>query len=503
MVIPFFDFTKSANTNISPFLQAANQPSILNGWTNAWKVGALTSDTGYSRVSNQIQDNKTIYGLYDFTQEPGTQKVLATVDDATSDDTQLFYKTPTGDWTEITGAETAWANFATVKVEMVGFIGYCFFVGYSATDGFLPVASLTGTTFSSSTNVTDMPQAKYILRYRDRLYLLNVRYGGTTYPFRVVASSVPSAGAITWAVAGSPTSSTGGFIDVDFSLEITGGGENWDRMVVFTERSAYMYDQSSFKKVWDIGCSNHRTIKCHNAYMIWANADGVWVSTGGQPQNIGGDVIDFIRAGTPRNFFAEIVNEVYWLYVGNVTVNGVTYANLVLKFNINLSTWEWRELSDTMTIFARYNNSGKFRLYMGDTDGNVWDKGQYTDSTLVNTDRTVSGAGVAIPSNFELAPIILDGAEKWKAIKTLTAYAERAGGLTLYARVIDRNTRATTPYKPLGKLEKFINTFDVSTSSGAIIQIAGSLNTSQPYASFYGFTLDIEQESKQPRKAYK
>ena len=123
---------------------------------------------------------------------------------------------------------------------MESFLEYCFFVGYDSTDSvFLPVGSLTGVTFSTTTNVTNMPQAKYIKRYRNRLYVANCKISAALYPYRVYFASVAlGGGSLTWTVATD-------FIEVDYSEQITGIGENWDRLVIFTEYSAYLYDQSS------------------------------------------------------------------------------------------------------------------------------------------------------------------------------------------------------------------------------------------------------------------
>jgi hypothetical protein len=369
---------------------------------------------------------------------------------------------------------------------MEGFIGYCFFVGYDSTDNvFLPVASLTGTTFSTSTNVTDMAQGRYIKRYRDRLYVANAYYSGTAYPFRVYFSSVPTAGAITWTPASD-------FLDVDFGEQIMGLGENWDRLIAFTEHSAWMYDQSTWKKSFAVGCANHRTIQSQGAYLIWCDYDGVWLSTGGQPQNIAGAVIDFIRNGSPRNFFATIVDEEYRLYVGTVTVNGVTYSNCELAFNIPTSTWRWREYYDNFTVYARYNKSGKMVQYMGVDDGEVMEKGKHSDSTLIKTDD-----GQPIACNFELAPMHLGEMTSFKAIRKIIAYANKAQSLILKYRVLDRNLRGLTPYMKLGELTKYINTFEISSGeSGVILQIAGTENGSKEFFEFYGYAVDIIQKSK-------
>lgn len=489
VAIDMFNFLKGANTAVSPFLQHPESLTVLNGGNISYKLGALLKDTGYYRIgAAALEASKSITGLFNFKQSVTTQKMLATVDDSTSDDTQLFYSTG-GNWTEIGAAETAWANFAGINVEMETFIGYCFFVGWGATDGFLPVGSLTGATFSTSTNVGSMAQGKYITRYRDRLYVLNTKSAGTEYPYRVYFSSVPTAGAITW--------STTDFFDVDPGEAIVGGIANWDKLIILTDEGMWLYDQTQKKKIADTGCSNHRTIKNSGAYTFWANPDGVWASTGGIPQNISGEMIDFFRNSTPANFFAEVIDEEYNIYVGNVTVNGITYANTMCTYNIATGSWRWRELAQNMTIFAKYNSSGKRKLWMGNTLGVVYEKSKYTDATIYSSDGSTSGAadGSPIHVTFELAPIIIDTKLK-KGIDEMIAYADRAQGVKLSARVLDKNARVLTPYTPIGELNRFMNKFDLACEEGAMLQIQGQENSTNPYFSFYGLSLDISDRGE-------
>lgn len=483
-VLEYFNFLKGPNTAVSPFVMSPAMLTILSGCNISHKLGAILKDLGYVRVgAGVLETDKPIRSLYNFRQSAATQKMLATVDDSTSDDTQLFYSTG-GNWTEITAAETAWANYAGINVEMETFLQYCFFVGYGATDGFLPVASLTGTSFSTSTNVTSMPQGKFIKRYRDRLYVYNTKYSGTEYPYRCYYSDTPVAGAITWTPATA-------FFDVDYGEEGTGLGSNWDKLILFTQYSMYLYDQTQLKQVYDTGCSNHRTIQNSGIYTFWANSDGVWASTGGQPMNISGEVIDFIRGATPSNMFGVVVDEEYHLYVGTVTVDGITYSNTMLTFNIPTKTWRWREFYSSMTVLARYNSSGAQRLWMGDSIGTVWNKSKYTDATQYYADAaTTTTDGQPIAALFETAPIIITSTLK-KALDTLIAYSDRAQGLRLFARVLDKNSRALTPYKSLGELKEYINNFACNVDKGEILQIQGAEVSTLPYFSFYGFALDV------------
>lgn len=488
MLIPIKSITRGSNTNVSPLIHPIDAPYLLNGCTNTWKIGAITKDTGYSIVDAQMESGKSIKGLFNFRQIPGTEKMLATVDDATSDDTQLFYRANgAGSWTEIAGAETAWANFANINVEMEAFIGYCFFVGYGATDGFLPVLSLTGTTTSTTVNVTNMPQAKFIKRFNGQLYVANCRSAATNYPFRVYNSSFPSAGAITWTVATD-------FKDVDYSEEITGMEEAWGKLVVFTEYQTYFYDLSTWRAVWSQGCSAHRTIKKKGPYMLWCDFDGVWASTGGQPQNISGEIYSLYKAGNPRNYFAEIVDEQYYLYLGTITVGDTTYTNLVAVFDIGKSIWWVREMGQQMTTFAQYNDSGIKRLYMGTANGQVMNKGKYTDATLLKSDN-----GSDISSSFELAPFHLDALDRFKSLESIVTYADKPGGIKLYGRVIDSNSRITTPYVPLGEITKYIETFDVDLDPGVLLQIMGQETGQREYWSFLGYAINVELDSKIPK----
>lgn len=481
--------TLGVNTNVSPLVQPKNQPTIMDGCKNSWKIGAITKDTGYVIVDAQIHSEKSIYSLYNFRQDPSTEKMLATTNDATGTDTELWYKTSAGAWTEIPAAQAAWPGIIGEAVEMESFLGYCFFVGYNGTT-FLPVGSLTGTTFSTATNVTSMPQGKFVKKYNGQLFVANAFTGAVAYPFRIYKSSFPVAGAITWTVATD-------FLDVDYSEQITGFETAFGNLIAFTEYQAYFYNGSTWLPQWAYGCSAHRTIKKYGPYLIWGNFDGVWVSTSGQPQCISGEIEDFYKAGNPRNYFSEIVDEEYHIYFGNITVKGISYANLEAVFNIAKSIWYFRELAHTMTSYARYNNSGKIYLYMGTSNGQIMNKGKYTDATLLSSDN-----GADISSTFELAPFHLDTIDKFKKLNAIIAYADRAQGLKLKARVVDKTSRLLTPYQPIGELTKFINSFDVDIPDGVIIQISGSESGQNPYWSFLGYAMDVLTIGSIPKNHY-
>ena len=475
------NFIEGAYTDVGMINVPENAFYNMSNVNVTYKLGTPMKRPGYTQIGSALEDGNSITGLFNFRQSESVEKILATVNNSGDTAMQLFYSTG-GTWTEIGAAETAWSGLEDAKVEMESFLSYCFFVGYDSTDDvWLPVRTLQGTTLGT-TLTTDMPQAKFIKRYRDRLYLVNCYVSGTHYAYRIYFSSVPSAGSITW-------DTTNNFLDVDFSEALTGMGENWDRAVFFTEYSAYLYNQAQFKKSWDVGCSSHRTIKNSGAYMFWANRDGVWVSTGGRPNNIAGRVIDFIRAGNASNFFAEVVDEEYHLYVGDVTVNGISYSNCSVIFNIPTQTWRIHEYYHNKTVFARWLNSGQDYLLMGNAVGEVHRLGKYTDATLLT-----SAAGNDIQSWAQTGAWAAGApADKKEFMKVMT-YADRAQGVTLKARIVDANNQGVAEWRTIGELQGMIDEFQVNPESGNFLQIEISENGKLPYWSLLGMSIIINDD---------
>lgn len=474
--IHFLSFIEGAYADAPITNVPQNALYVQDNCVTSYKLGAILKRPGYVNIGDALQANKSITGLHNFRQTASIQKMLATVNNSGDTALQLFYSTG-GAWTEITDAETAWTGYEDAKVEFEDFIGYCFMVGRDSTDGvWLPNRTLTGTTLGT-TNTTSMPTARYIVRYRDRLYLLNCGYSGTDYPYRVYFSSVPSGSTISWTPATD-------FLDVDYSEGLTGGSVNWDRLVAFTEYSMYFYNQTEWKKMYSTGCASHRSICNYNAYMIWADMSNVWISTGGQPQAIGGRVIDFIRNANMVNSFATMVDGEYHLYIGNVTVNGVSYANCTIIYNTQTGTWRWHEYYDTMTVFSKFYASGKEHVWMGANDGDVHELGKYTDSTLISSDD-----GQPIHAWFQTGALPLGDPSVMKNLGKIVTYSDRAQGLKLKARVVDRNNLAVTNFKPLIEIKKFIDEEQINPDKGYFIQIEGVENSTNEYWSLFGFTI--------------
>jgi hypothetical protein len=79
-----------------------------------------------------------------------------------------------------------------------------------------------------------------------------------------------------------------------------------------------------------------------------------------------------------------------------------------------------------------------------------------------------------------------------KNMTKITTFANRAMGLRLKARVINRESRSLTPYVELGEVTQYVQHHHISTQDGVLLQIAGYEYGSNPYWSFYGFSLEAD-----------
>jgi hypothetical protein len=90
-------------------------------------------------------------------------------------------------------------------------------------------------------------------------------------------------------------------------------------------------------------------------------------------------------------------NDHYYLYIGDVTVEGETYANTMLVYTISAKGWHietypfeiksmarfWRKTLGTTEIYDS--------IYLGDDDGFVYRKGSGTQDYLGTTAKPING----------------------------------------------------------------------------------------------------------------
>jgi hypothetical protein len=62
----------------------------------------------------------------------------------------------------------------------------------------------------------------------------------------------------------------------------------------------------------------------------------------------------------------------YYCSIGDVTVDGIAYTNVVLVYNFSTQTWRVRTYAEQPRAFANYiDSSGYYRIMLGNDDGDV------------------------------------------------------------------------------------------------------------------------------------
>jgi len=156
--------------------------------------------------------NTDLLGIYGYNKANGTEKLIA-----------VWSRSPmiqnAGSWEMAPITLTPYQ-----KTEFRTFLDYVFMV-----DGTDPNYSYDGTTWSTTTNLTDSPIGHYIENYNVRLYLLDVTILGTRYYSRVWFSDLPKNNKITWGLetgtnlvqtAASPTITSSGALFVTRNIKI-------------------------------------------------------------------------------------------------------------------------------------------------------------------------------------------------------------------------------------------------------------------------------------------
>lgn len=344
------------------------------------EIGSAVSRLGTALIGSQTVDNKTILGVAQHVDQSNASnnKLFAVVNDASNTNADIFNVG--------TGISLA-DDTASLKT---------YFLNYNAS-----TLRLNGTdapkAFNGSTWITtggvfdlgDMPTAyKYPKEFLSRVYL----WGRASAPYTLQYSTVLTAGVVAWGTGDA------GSVEIepeDNGGEATGLGKVPGYLLIFKRRSMTRWNfNSAFPEgLVQIGAySQESIIEAGGLCAFYSdsneNAKGFYVTDGGRPIAISHDnnrpIKKWVDAISSSATVAGFGTERYFAWsVGDLTVDGETYNNVVLKYNRKLNQWTVRTYPTQFSCFAPYITSGVHKIVGGDDDGQVihLDKpGTYTDA---------------------------------------------------------------------------------------------------------------------------
>lgn len=334
------DLSGGVNAKTSPALLEPNQcVKIINGDLSRIP-GSISKRLGYEQEGSTVPPATDILGLGNLAKPDGTHKIVA----ACGSDCYVYDNID-----EVWRAQNQSLS-GNLKAEFRTFLDYLFMVNYSN-----DTRVYDGSTWSTSTNVTGAPKAKYIEIYGNKVYLANVVIQPNPYPSRVYYSSLPISGAITWTT----TEDTGDYFEVDTNDNdmIRGLGVNSNRLLIFKEYSFHTWDGYTRLKIQGApGTTSQKSVVNIDQWTYYFNRDGVFRWNGGVAEFISNEVkpyTDGISAATSYGICAGEKDKRYLLYLGEVTNNqeNIEERRILLDFDTTNERWSIHSLNTRPKVF--------------------------------------------------------------------------------------------------------------------------------------------------------
>lgn len=331
-------------------------------------IGSATLRKGSTRLGDQKSGNILgMHYLVDTVAGTNTQTIMV-------NGTVAYYLAGGTTWTSIRTGLTA-----ASKARFVTYLNFAFMV--NGTEATAIWDGNTGGSWVTTGNAANAPTGKFIENFRGRVWIA----GNTTYPSRLYYSSVPSSETtpvITW----NTDVATGQWIDISPSDgdKMSGLQRFRNKMLVFKTNRIYRVmdiGQTDPDPWYAVGTYSMESVLETKAGVFFHHSTGFYqYNTYDVVQEISRPIWDIVRA-IPTSAYEDIAgwveadgDHVCWS-VGNVTVNGTAYTNLVVRYTISTMTWtHYSYPTQVRTAIKRqplYNDGTTQFSVVGDTAGNV------------------------------------------------------------------------------------------------------------------------------------
>lgn len=328
------------------------------------RIGAATLRKGTTLLGDAGVLSGDLLGLYEFRDSgSGTNNRIVAVNG-----TVLYYLSGTTWTSKRTGLTAA------SKARFTTFLDYLWMVnGVEATAIW---TGASGDSFITTGNAANAPVGKFIENFRSRVWIA----GNPTYPDRLYYSSLPSA-VTTPIVLWDTNVNTGQWIDISPSdgENITALKRTQSSLLVFKTNHiyrVYTIDETEPDPKINVGTPSAESIVEAKDGVYFYHSSGFYKYGGGQPDEISKPIIDIINNITLANqakvtgWLEPDGDHIVWS-VGNVTINGVTFNNLEVRYTISTQTWTHYTKPTQVLCASRYNDGTNLFQLVGDTSGNV------------------------------------------------------------------------------------------------------------------------------------
>lgn len=467
-------FHQLLQTTTSSFLKSPNQLDLAVN-VNGENLGSVTKRLGYAQSGSDVSTGNSILGLRTYPYMAGG--------------TQLLFGVANGTIYDFNG--TTWASVqsglnTTAKAEFRVFVDQLFMVGANSSNTYLTTANISGTIYSTSTNVTNAPKGRFIEQFKSRLYIADVEVSGTRYPSRFYWSSAPTDGAITWDT--SATSESFEEVSTDNGEPIMGlhTNEALNQLLIFKETSLHSWDTYRIRNLWNVGTTSGRSIVTIDGITYFFNKNGIYAYDGARAKLISRPIKKWIK-GISASYYDDVFginqdDEYLKMFVGDCTVDGKTYSNCEIIYNVADQTWTIYSYADPFSCYATHEESGVTRVYGGTTAGKVHKLAQ--DSDAVYDDN-----GTAIAAEF-MFTVDLGLPSERKFVDRVLIYTTAVQNLTGRIRAKGKDW---STWFPINETEQSHN---VNPRDGRFLQFHFSETSNVAPFEFQGLSFNVTQTTK-------
>lgn len=384
------------------------------------KIGVAKIRHGTARVGDQIVDNAEVLGVHQFITTGGVAILLAAVNDGASPSHLDIYSLTGSTWTKRKEDLTK-----DIKARFLTYLDTV--VAYNGTDA--ATCSVNGTAWAAATGNLDganFPLGDVAIEWNDRIYVSGV--SGEKH--RLYYSSTPTAGAISW-------TSGNGYLDIepeDGGGDITALAKVPGYLLIFKERSLKRWNGSSTfpDDLFKVGAASMEAVCLGKgaAYFFSADGKGIYATAGSYPALISKPVKDIIDA-IPSSYYTSVSSHSdgtdVRFSIGDITLDGLDYTNVVLKYNIDTQTWSCHSYGTEPLVWTTYKSGGETITIFGDNDGNIMEIGTGTED--------VDAAAAVVPIEFTYQTHELEFSDTIQEITRLVVHTRYGKDSKVLARI--------------------------------------------------------------------
>ena len=314
-------------------------------------IGAFEVRKGLTQVGSTLTSSKAVTGLHNYINNAGTNyKLLAMVNT-----TVKAYNGTS--WSDVRTGLTA-----DSRARFTSLVDYTFMVNGNANQA---CKSYAGAGSFGTTNVADLPAGDYIENFRSRIW---------------VASSATDKLYYT-DVVNTDNTITGGTSFIQISPQdgesITGLKRNKNALLVFKQNHIYrVYSINSADPDPKInrGTYSQESIVEAKDGIYYHHSSGFYKYTDSVQKEISLPIKDIVSA-IPRAYYEKVSgwedgDHIYWS-VGDITLDGLSYTNLVVRYTISTEIWTKYSYSTELRVGGKYDNGTTEISVVGDDAGDV------------------------------------------------------------------------------------------------------------------------------------